>query len=890
MRAVLGPGADFDDAALSIGEPLLLGTILDETGSTTAIQVQVLRPRVEQELLAAAFAGDEAAQETAAALYSIQVQRASVRGIEHHLRAELGLALPTPEFEALLAEAEALPEGEPKRARLLELRDPTRNFTAAGDGGLVRKYFEYEPDGAGGYVDLSEPSAPLAAPADFRPEGRSDYDFHLGGVPFFERNFEQVGMADSRYIPLMFLVIALALFAVFRGVAGVALPLLTVFLSIACMLGLGFAKGRPAQQPDDHVAQHAHRGGHRRRDPPAGLLGGAALALRGQARADHRGGAAQRAAGAAHLADDGGGLLLADGQQAGAGDHARLHRRHRRPGGLPAVHDADPRRALAGAPPQGRGAALAAGGGLHPRALPALRDGAAAPPRPDPGRGVGVLAVLSAVGLARVEIDTDFRGMFPDDNPTMSDFHWIETRLGGVGDLELVFGGAPLMDEGELPPALDAGQEARLEELRLRRQGAREHPQDFAALGPEESAELAQLEGLQARHGAARIGVSTDFLASLDAFEARLRSEMAQPGSDLAVVTDLISPLDILRKMHQVQNENAASYYRVPGEADVPAEARRAQLVFDEWLEEWSRTPAQSGATLAAQYYLQYENGARPGENLTTQLSADRTRFRMQGRVVQASSVAHRAAFERIEEIARTEFPELGANLIEPGAGADTGDRSASPGGSPGALASLTISGKTLLFARTSHLFTVGFMQSMAIALVAITLLIGIIFRSARLALVSLVPNVLPIVVPLAAFGLVGVPIHGPAILVSSVALGVCVDDTIHFLTKFSRARGAGQSVEEALSYVLQGVRRRDHDHHPGADDRVRHAAFERLHAQLHDGHPGHADDRPGLGGGPGRHPGRAERLRPRVRPRDRGRAGARARRAGLVTSYPTSP
>ena len=44
-------------------------------------------------------------------------------------------------------------------------------------------------------------------------------------------------------------------------------------------------------------------------------------------------------------------------------------------------------------------------------------------------------------------------------------------------------------------------------------------------------------------------------------------------------------------------------------------DAREARLEFDEWTEEWSLTPEQDAATLVAQYYLQYESGARPGES-----------------------------------------------------------------------------------------------------------------------------------------------------------------------------------------------------------------------------------------------------------------------------------
>ncbi|MEM8712357.1 MAG: MMPL family transporter, partial [Planctomycetota bacterium] len=185
----------------------------------------------------------------------------------------------------------------------------------------------------------------------------------------------------------------------------------------------------------------------------------------------------------------------------------------------------------------------------------------------------------------------------------------------------------------------------------------------------------------------------------------------------------------------------------------------------------------------------QYENGARPGENLSTQLSQDRMQFRMQGRMKQAPTATHLAAFARLEEIAQKEFPMLtsGSESAEAADGA----------------ANMVISGKTLLNARTMRLFSVGFVKSMTIALVMITLIIGVLFRSVALALVSLLPNVLPILIPLSFFGLFGVPLDGPAILVSSVALGVCVDDTIHFFTKFVRARRAGQSIEDALVYAM---------------------------------------------------------------------------------------
>ena len=783
VRSILGPEADFDD---HIGEPLLLGTIVDERGSTSAIQVQVLRPRVDQELLAQAFAGDEGAKDTAAALYSVQVQRAAVRGIEHHLRIEQGLALPTPERERLAAWIEGLPEGEEKTALALELNDSTRNFMRDAEGRLVRKYFEYDRTDDG-FVDRSDPTNPLPAYAEFTPAPRNDYRYHLGGVPFFERNFEEVGMADAKYMGLMFLIIIAALFAVFRGPTGVGVPMLVVVASLAGMLGLSFAMGdllnnltmmSPNMLTAVGIADAIH-------------LVAAYIALRPNY-TDRRALVTEvmrrnvlpvlltsitTAIGFYSLTVSALAPVGMLGYTVGTGTIlAYLMSMTLVPAALSLVPLGKKKRR--------RPSRLA--GFFTPRRSDRMVAFLVARRRPILITA-GLLALISAVGLTRVEVDTDFRGMFPDDNPTMSDFHWIEERMGGVGDLEIVFTGH---GQAQAEAAeLDADQERRLADLRLRDEGAHSHPDEFQALSPAERTELQDLADREARWNAARIGVSPEFLARLDAFETRLREEMAQPDSELAVITDFLSPLDILRKMHQVQNENRASDYRVPAEADVPDDARIASLSYDEWTEEWSRTPGQTAANLAAQYYLQYENGARPGENLTTQLSADRVHLRMQGRVLQASSMEHIQAFRRIEQIAEQEFPDLVASEV---------------GGDEGDLADFTISGKTLLFARTSHLFTVGFIQSISIALVTITVLIGLIFRSLRLALVSLVPNVLPIVLPLSVFGLLGVPLHGPAILVSSVALGVCVDDTIHFLTKFVRARKAGKTIDQALSYVMQ--------------------------------------------------------------------------------------
>ena len=55
-------------------------------------------------------------------------------------------------------------------------------------------------------------------------------------------------------------------------------------------------------------------------------------------------------------------------------------------------------------------------------------------------------------------------------------------------------------------------------------------------------------------------------------------------------------------------------------------------------------------------------------------------------------------------------------------------------------------------------------------------------FRSLRMILVSLIPNLLPLIITAGFMGFLGVPIKPSTILVFSIAFGISVDDTIHFL------------------------------------------------------------------------------------------------------------
>lgn len=89
--------------------------------------------------------------------------------------------------------------------------------------------------------------------------------------------------------------------------------------------------------------------------------------------------------------------------------------------------------------------------------------------------------------------------------------------------------------------------------------------------------------------------------------------------------------------------------------------------------------------------------------------------------------------------------------------------------------------------------------RSFGVALVVITLLMGLFLRDMRLGLVAMIPNLLPIVFVIAFMGATGIPIDLNSLLIASVAIGIAVDDTIHLLHHFEAHLDRGAGVEASL-------------------------------------------------------------------------------------------
>ncbi len=96
-----------------------------------------------------------------------------------------------------------------------------------------------------------------------------------------------------------------------------------------------------------------------------------------------------------------------------------------------------------------------------------------------------------------------------------------------------------------------------------------------------------------------------------------------------------------------------------------------------------------------------------------------------------------------------------------------------------------SMTGKALLFLKGTKYLVKNLILSLTLAIGLIALFMAYLFRSFRMIIISLIPNLLPLVVTAGVMGFVGVPIKPSTILVFSIAFGISVDDTIHFLAKY---------------------------------------------------------------------------------------------------------
>jgi predicted RND superfamily exporter protein len=109
-------------------------------------------------------------------------------------------------------------------------------------------------------------------------------------------------------------------------------------------------------------------------------------------------------------------------------------------------------------------------------------------------------------------------------------------------------------------------------------------------------------------------------------------------------------------------------------------------------------------------------------------------------------------------------------------------------------------------FARAQDAIAWGQLKGLAFALLTILGILLAVFRWMRLALITLVPNVIPLAIGFGAMGLLGVPLDAGTVVIGNLVFGIAVDDSIHAVTGFLSRRTSGKSAADSLAASYRNV------------------------------------------------------------------------------------
>lgn len=287
------------------------------------------------------------------------------------------------------------------------------------------------------------------------------------------------------------------------------------------------------------------------------------------------------------------------------------------------------------------------------------------------------VAVLALVGIARVEIDSDYLELFWPDDPLRRQAEWVDERIGGIASIEAI--------------------------VTSRQAGGLLEPEALRAL--------------------------RDIGESFEAHPA------------LRGTTSVIDPLLAMGRAMQPQAED----------------------------------PMPTSRALAAQYLLLYELASDVGISDWIDPTHTTARLRARMRLGRSSELS-----EWIEEVSEGLDAHAGDGL------------------------EVEMTGGVVLFKNLGDYVVRSQLGSFAVALTLVTACMLFVFRSLRLGLLSLIPNLWPVAVALGTMGFAGWWLQPATAMVAAVVLGIAVDDTIHFLDAFVDARRSGSSRAQATRAMFE--------------------------------------------------------------------------------------
>ncbi len=231
----------------------------------------------------------------------------------------------------------------------------------------------------------------------------------------------------------------------------------------------------------------------------------------------------------------------------------------------------------------------------------------------------------------------------------------------------------------------------------------------------------------------------------------KLGTELESFDQDSLFVGKVISVTTILKEIHKALNENRQDMYRIP-----------------------------ENAALIPQEFLLFENSG--SDDLQDFVDSRFSKARITIKVPWRDALAYVPFIKEIEKRFQQTFENIKVD---------------------GGRVKVTTTGIMSLFARILYATMYSAAQSYGIAIVVITLLMIVLIGDLKMGLIAMLPNISPILVVMGIMGWFSIPLDMFTMLVASIAIGLAVDDTIHFVYNFKKYYEESGDVHQAVSETL---------------------------------------------------------------------------------------
>ncbi|MFV0554080.1 MAG: efflux RND transporter permease subunit [Mangrovibacterium sp.] len=250
----------------------------------------------------------------------------------------------------------------------------------------------------------------------------------------------------------------------------------------------------------------------------------------------------------------------------------------------------------------------------------------------------------------------------------------------------------------------------------------------------------------------------------------------------LEIVVDAGKPgramnLTTLRLVDQLE-DTLANYEELSGSLSVLNGLKFARQAFYNGGEEYYKIPTSSEMSFLMRYAQNSTEGTGFGmESLNSLMDSTQQITRVSVRVKDVGTDRMDSLYHAFQHDVQEIFPES---------------------------YNVTVTGTSVTFFKGTQYLVQNLFSSLALAIVLISLFMAAMFRSWRMVIFSLIPNILPLIFTAAIMGFAGISIKASTILVFSIAFGISVDNTIHFLAKYRQELAHNNSnIQKAVMAAL---------------------------------------------------------------------------------------